>query len=273
MVTRAAEAPGFAQAWRRRLPPLPSVAAIPVVIAVWEVVSATSVVPATVLPGPAAIAAQFVHLASSGAHYGLEQDAAATLERLLIGTLIATVVGIPAGVALGAHRRLRAIAQPAVLLGLTLPALALTPLYMVFFGIGQLVTLAVVTIEALVPIAVTVATGYRSIPVNLLWVSKALGARRLMYWRAVALPALAAPIVTGLRIGMGYAWRSLVAVEGITALKFGIGYRTFQAGQYFDTSTIYAEIIVVAILGIVLETIILGRFERMTVVRWGVAKS
>lgn len=256
-----------------RRPSVTSLLAIPVVIALWALVSSTSVVSSAVLPTPVDVATGVVHAASSSAHFQLEEDALATLRRLLIGTGIAAVIGIPVGVALGARRWLRAVAQPVLLVGLTLPALALAPLYMVFFGLGETVTLAVVVVEAIVPMIITVATGYRSIPTQLLWVARALGARRTVYWRSVALPALTAPIVTGLRTGMGYAWRSLLAVEGITALKYGLGYRAFQAGQYFDSRGVFVDVITVAIIGIILESVILGRIEKATIVRWGVAQS
>lgn len=257
---------------RGRRPPWASLLAVPVVVVLWSIVSAAGLVSGSVLPTPWDVCAALVRTASPADHFQLELDALETLRRLVEGTVIATVVGVPLGVLLGARPRARAVAQPVVLSGLTLPALAMAPLYMVFFGIGEGVSLAVVAVEAVIPIVVTVATGYRGIPVHLIWAAKALGARRGFYWRSVALPALTVPIVSGLRIGMGYAWRALLAVEGITALKHGLGYRTFQAAQYFDSRTVFVQVVVVALIGILLETVVLNRIERRTVVRWGVAE-
>lgn len=253
--------------------PIASLVALPAVIALWEVITAVGIVSSTVLPTPADVASGIAHSVTPGAHYQLFQDAGATLERLLIGTAVAAVAGIPIGVALGARKSLRALAQPLLVTGLTLPALALAPLYMAFFGLGQAVTLAVVIVEAIIPIIVTVSTGYRTIPAHVLWVSKSLGARRSLRWRSVILPALTAPIVSGLRTGMGYAWRSLLAVEGITALKHGLGYRIFQAGQFFDTRGVFVDVVTVAVIGVVLETLILGKVEKRTLVRWGMARA
>lgn len=255
----------------RRRPRWEPLLAFLVVLVIWVVVSAAGLVSGSVLPAPWDVFAGLTQTASPARHFQLELDAVETLRRLVEGTLIAALVGVPIGVLLGAKRRMRAVAQPIVLSGLTLPALAMVPLYMVFFGLGEGVSLAVVIVEAIIPIMVAVATGYRAIPVQLIWAAKALGARRGFYWRSVALPALIVPIVSGLRIGMGYAWRSLLAVEGITALKHGLGYRTFQAAQFFDSRTVFVQVIVVAFVGILLESVVLNRIERRTVVRWGVA--
>lgn len=267
----AADTLPLGAAGARRRPPWASLLAFLVVAVLWAVMSAGGLVSSSVLPAPWDVFAGLAQNASPAGHFQLELDAVATLRRLIEGTLIAAVVGVPVGVLLGAKRRMRAVAQPIVLSGLTLPALAMVPLYMVFFGLGEGVNLAVVIVEAIIPIMVAVATGYRAIPIHLIWASKALGARRGFYWRSVALPALTVPIVSGLRVGMGYAWRSLLAVEGITALKNGLGYRTFQAAQYFDSRTVFIQVVVVAVIGILLETVVLSRIERRTVVRWGVA--
>lgn len=244
-------------------------AGIATVLVIWAVVTAGGVVTTSVLPTPWYVLTGLVQAASSSQHFQLELDTAATLRRLVEGTAIATVAGVPIGVLLGASPRLRAIAQPVVLGGLTLPALAMAPLYMVFFGLGESLVLAVIIAEAIVPIVVTVATGYRAIPVHLIWASKALGARRAFYWRSVALPALTAPIVSGLRTGMGYAWRALLAVEGISALGHGLGYRAFQAAQFFDSRTVFVQVVAVAVIGILLESVLLNWVERRTVARWG----
>lgn len=243
-------------------------------VVVWQVLSSTGAVSPVMLPGPLDLLGKAAYLA--GAHsnppFELERDALLTLARLLGGFAVAALVGIPVGIAAGVTRWFGRLLSPVLAIFMSIPALALVPILMLLTGLGNATDFTIVVITAFVPIAMYVYDGVRLIDPKYFWTARSFGASRRDIVQHVILPAAVVPIVAGFRMGMGYAWRSLVATESLTALGGGLGYTIFQAAEFFDTRTIYLYMLVIAVLGFAIESVF-RMLERRTAVRWGLLAS
>lgn len=245
-------------------------ASVACVLLAWQAIASTGLVSPVLLPGPLDLVGRAVFLAGPGSDppFQLEHDIALTMLRLLGGFLFAVVLAVPVGIAAALWRPAARLVTPVLTVLMAIPALALVPILMLLTGLGDTTDVTVVVITASVPIAVYVREGVRLIDTRYFWTAHSFGARRRDILRHILLPALAVPMVDGFRMGMGYAWRSLIATESLTALSGGLGYNIFQASQFFDTRTIYLYMAVIAVLGFGIETSFRAA-ERRTAVRWG----
>jgi len=239
-------------------------------LVLWQALSSTGAVSAVMLPGPLGLVHKASYLAGfdGNGQFQMERDAVLTLARLLSGFLTAALLAIPVGIAAGLVRWIGRALAPFLAIFMSIPALALVPILMLLTGLGNATDFTIVVITAFVPIAMYVYDGVRLIDPKFFWTARSFGASRGEIIRHVILPATVVPIVAGFRMGMGYAWRSLVATESLTALSGGLGYTIFQAAEFFDTQTIYLYMIVIAVLGFAIESVFRA-LERRTAVRWG----
>ena len=93
---------------------------------------------------------------------------------------------------------------------------------------------------------------------------------RLQIFFRVIIPAIFPYLITGMRLGTGYAWRALIAAEMLAASSFGLGFMIYDASEYMSTNVIYAGIVLIAVLGYLLENVLIGRLEAATTEKWGV---
>lgn len=262
---------------RRRLPSREFVIgtiALLALLLIWQGVASSGLVSNLILPGPADLIGRAVYLAGSTSNppFQLERDVGFTLSRLLGGFIFAAMLAVPVGIASALSRPIARLVAPILSVFMAIPALAFVPILMLLTGIGQATDFTVVVITAFVPIAVYVHEGVRLIDKKYFWTAASFGTRRGGVFRYVILPAAVVPLVGGFRMGMGYAWRSLIATESLTALTGGLGYTIFQSSQFFDTRTIYLYMVVIAVLGFIIESCFRA-IESRTAVRWGVLAS
>jgi ABC-type nitrate/sulfonate/bicarbonate transport system permease component len=240
----------------------------------WQGLASSGLVSNLILPGPRELVGRAVYLAGSTCNppFQLERDIGFTLLRLLGGFALAVALAIPIGIASALSRAVARLLTPILAIFMSIPALAFVPILMLLTGIGEATDFTVVVIAAFVPIAVYVYEGVRLIDTKYFWTASAFGASRRAVFRHVILPAAVVPLVGGFRMGMGYAWRSLIATESLTALTGGLGYTIFQSSQFFDTQTVYLYMVVIAVLGFAIESCFRA-VESRTAVRWGVLAS
>jgi NitT/TauT family transport system permease protein len=241
---------------------------------VWQALANSGVVSRLVLPGPADLVERAVYLAGATGDppFQLERDIGFTLMRLLSGFALAASLAVPVGIASALSRPMARLLAPILAVFMAIPALAFVPILMLLTGIGEATDFTVVVIAAFIPIAVYVHEGVRLIDTKYFWTASSFGASRRAVFRQVILPAAVVPLVSGFRMGMGYAWRSLIATESLTALTGGLGYTIFQSSQFFDTQTVYLYMFVIAVLGFAFEAGFRA-IESRTAVRWGVLAS
>jgi ABC-type nitrate/sulfonate/bicarbonate transport system permease component len=158
---------------------------------------------------------------------------------------------------------------PLVSVGNPIPGLAYAPLFVIWFGLGDLPAILLVGFAAAFPIAVNTWSGVRA--VKEIWIRSALamGAPQRQLFRKVVLPGALPYVLTGLRLGLARAWRVLVAVEMLTSVTVGLGWLIFGAREFMNTDVMLAGIAVIGIVGLALEKLVFERLEQFTVVRWG----
>lgn len=197
------------------------------------------------------------------------QNSAYTLARVLAGLLLACLVGIPIGILMGRIRAVERFFLPLVSVLMPIPSLAWVPLFILWFGIGEVTTLLVVGYAATFPIVYNVWTGVRA--VNPLWVRSALamGAGQRRLFRSVVLPGASPYVFTGVRLAFGRAWIAVIGGEMLANPAAGLGRAIFDAREFLDSEVMLASIIAIGVVGIAFERLVFQFVENRTVARWG----
>jgi len=237
-----------------------------VVALVWQAVAMLGLMPTKLFPGVDRIVATFVRLIATGV---LPVHALSTLARLAAGFALGAVAGVIIGLLMGRSRWAEDVLLPLVSVGNPIPGLAYAPLFVIWFGLGNVPAVLIVGFAAAFPVAVNTWTGVRA--VKAIWIRSAvaMGARERQLFRKVVLPGALPAVMTGLRLGLARAWRVLVAVEMLTAVPLGLGWLIFGAREFLATDVMLAGIAVIGLVGIGLEKLVFEPLERATVVRWG----
>ncbi len=237
-----------------------------VVGGIWEIVAHLGVFPAALFPTLEQVAVTFVDLTLSGI---LLLHAFETLLRLLSGFALAAVFGLLIGLAMGRSRRVEDYLLPLVSILAPIPGLAYTPLFLLWFGPGNISSVLLVGFVSSFAVIYNTWTGVKA--VKEIWVraAQSMGADNRRMFRKVILPGALPYIFSGLRLGLAQAWRILVAVEMLAAVNWGLGWLIFGARKFLNTDAMLAGIVVIALIGLALERLVFKRLEDYTVVRWG----
>jgi ABC-type nitrate/sulfonate/bicarbonate transport system permease component len=223
-----------------------------VLLAAWEIEAALDLEPSIVLPSPAEVLGAFGDLFTSP---GIGADFAASGQEFLYGFALATVVGIVLGLAIGWYVRLGYLVDPFVMFLYAIPRVALAPLLIVWLGIGMSSKVALVFLTAVFSVLINTSSGIRSLDSNLLRVARCFGASDLQIFRTIALPGSVPFILGGLRLAVGQALIAVFVAELLGA-QHGIGALIENAGQQFETATVFSGLVVFAFAGMVLSTIV-----------------
>jgi NitT/TauT family transport system permease protein len=237
-----------------------------VVGALWELVARMAIFPPRLFPRLEVVGSAFVRLTVSGvlSHHVLD-----TLLRLVAGFALAAVVGVVIGIAMGRSRLAEDVLLPLVSMGAPIPGIAYAPLFLLWFGLGNVSAVLLVGFVSAFPVIFNTWTGVKA--VKEIWVRAALamGADDRRLFAKVILPGALPYILTGLRLGLAQAWRILVGVEMLAAVPWGLGWMIFGAREFLNTDVMLAGVAVIGVVGLALEKLVFQRIERYTVVRWG----
>lgn len=253
---------------KRSFAPLITVVTI---IVVWWAYVAISGVQKTLFPSPPDVVTAWIEIARSG-----------VLWEALKSTLGMLVQGVSIGIAIAAVLSAIAVFQPWARSGLRtlsamfnpLPAVALLPMALVWFGIGQTPIVFVIVYSVVWVMALNLNAGFESVPVQLRWVGQNLGLGGLGYLWQVFLPAALPHIMTGFRIAWAYGWRTVIAAElvfGAIGGKGGLGYLITVARYNLRSDQVFAVLLTIIAVGLLVE-VALSRVEARTVRRWGMAE-
>jgi NitT/TauT family transport system permease protein len=241
-------------------------ASFAVIAAAWELVVTYGGFPPKLVPGLGTVAETLVRLAGNGI---LPAATVATLYRLIGGFLIAAVVGLALGVAMGRRQWIEDTLLPIVTFLYPIPGLAYAPLFVLWFGLGDGPTIVLVGVSSSFTVIINAWKGVKAVKPIWLRSAAVMGARdREAFWRVV-LPGAMPYILIGLRLGLAQAWRLLIAVEMLMSVQRGLGWLIFGAQTFLNTDVMLASIATIGAIGIVLERQVFARVERWTVVRWG----
>jgi NitT/TauT family transport system permease protein len=200
------------------------------------------------------------------------EHAAFTLYRVMFGFSLAVVVGLPLGILMARFQRIEHFFLPLVSALMPIPSFALVPLFMLWFGIGNLTTILIVFYAATFPMLFNTWSGVRS--VNPLWLraAGAMGAdENSLFWKVI-IPGASPFIITGMRQAFLRAWIAVVGAEMIAASDWGLGWVIFDAKEFLNTDVMLAALVVIGGIGFVFERVVFGSLERATVLRWGMMR-
>lgn len=156
-----------------------------------------------------------------------------------------------------------------------LPAIALLPLSLLWFGLGRGSLVFVLIHSVLWPMALNIYGGFQSVPETLRMAGRNYGLTGLSYVRHILVPAALPSILAGLRIGWAFAWRTLIAAElvfGASAGEGGLGWFIFQNRNELFTDRVFAGLAMVILIGLFVEGVLFTALERVTVRRWGMQR-
>lgn len=193
----------------------------------------------------------------------LWQHLAASLTRIVIALLAAVLLGVPVGIAMGLSPTMRGILDPIIELYRPVPPLAYLPLMVIWFGIGETSKILLIYLAIFAPVAMSALAGVKSAQQVRVRAAQSLGASRTQVLWFVILPGALPEILTGLRIGLGVGWSTLVAAELIAATR-GLGFMVQSAGEFLATDVVLAGIAVIAVIAFILELGLRALQRRLT---------
>lgn len=242
-----------------------SAATLLVLLAVWWAVTALQLISPLFLPAPQQVLHQLVVIASPQGFMDatLWQHLAASLGRILVALLAAVVIGVPVGIAMGLSDTVRGLLDPLIEIYRPVPPLAYLPLMVIWFGIGETSKILLIYLAIFAPLTLSTVAGVRSVAQVRIRAAQALGANRWQLLRFVVLPSALPEILTGIRIGLGVGWSTLVAAELIAATR-GLGFMVQSAGEFLATDVVIAGISVIAIIAFGLELGLRALQRRLT---------
>jgi NitT/TauT family transport system permease protein len=214
-------------------------------IALWEACVRIHLVDARFFPAPSSIVSDFVVFLTSGE---LVSNTLVTLERVLIGLLIGAIPGVALGLLVGINRLARAIVEPVVALLYPIPKIAILPLILLIFGIGENSKYAIVAIGVFFIMVINTAAGVRQIESIYLDVARSFQIRRRSFYWRVLLPGAMTNVFAGLRLSIGIAIVLAVAAE-FTAAKSGLGFQIWNAWETLQVERMYVALVMVSLLG------------------------
>ncbi|HKU95905.1 MAG TPA: ABC transporter permease [Vineibacter sp.] len=239
----SAAVPAF-DPWRL-LRPLQVLISPLVLLALWEIGARAGLIETKFFPAPTTIGAQFVTTLTTAEFWN---DLRLSLTRLFIGLLMGGVPGLLLGLAMGLSRAMRVTFQPLIAALYPLPKIAILPLILLIFGLGEMSKYVIVAIGVFFLMTLNTFAGVTNIRPIYFDVAKNLKASRWQIYCTVALPGALPGILTGLRICTGLGLLLLVAAEFVGA-DAGIGYRIWWSWSVFWVEPMYVGLMVIAILG------------------------
>lgn len=228
----------------------------------WEALPRLGVVSDAYLSPPSAVLAAIWQLIDS---HQLWKHVAASLQRSLWGLVLASAAGVVLGLLIGGFKRLAAIVDPVLQLFRQTSAFALFPVFILFLGIGELSKVAIIFWASFWPVLLSTVSGVKQVDRLLVNSALSMGASRRFIFFKVVLPASLPSIFTGVRLAGAYSITALVAAEMIGAHS-GLGFLTLNSQETFQIPTMYAGILLLAVLGLLLNYL-LALLERR-LLRW-----
>jgi len=244
------------------------VAPLLVLLLLWEALIRVFGVDSRVFPDVESVARAGLETIQDGT---LVRHIGASLGRVAVGTALAIVVSIPLGVAMGLSPAVSAFLTPLFRFFSVLAGIAWIPIATLWFGYGFGAITFVIFNAVFFVVTYNTLLGVASIPLPLRHAASSLGARRWTMLTQVLLPGALPNIVTGVRTGLGFAWRGLIAAEMI-ATNVGLGYMLFLARDFYRTEVIVFGMIVIGILWLLIDRLLLAPLERATIERWGMVQ-
>lgn len=231
----------------------------------WWAVAEIEIFPPAFFPHPLEVLRRGVELAYKGVLGAYLED---SVLRLAVGAAAGIAVGLPLGLLVGLSDRAHRTLWPLLLFFQAIGDIAWLPILLVWFGFGLTTMTFVIVYTVMFPVLMNTALGVRAVPEVLPRAALSLGASRARVILEVVVPGALPNIVTGIRNGLGFGWRALVAAEIIVGTS-GIGFMMFDARRAGSVTEVVIGLVVLGVLWSIVNSSILAPLERATGERWG----
>lgn len=238
-------------------------------VVLWEIVVRAFDVNPRLFPDVQSVGQAAIESIADGSLLG---HVAASMWRVLVGTVLALIVAIPMGIAMGVSPGISSFFTPIFRFFSVLAGIAWIPIATLWFGYGFGAIVFVIFNAVFFVVTYNTLLGVASIPMPLRHAAASLGAGPFQLVSQVLLPGALPNIVTGVRTGLGFAWRGLIAAEMI-ATNVGLGYMLFVARDFYRTEVIVFGMIVIGVLWLLIDRLLLVPLERATMERWGMVRA
>jgi NitT/TauT family transport system permease protein len=238
---------------------------------VWWLAVASGRWSAVLLPSPYEVANYLWSAARDGT---LFEAIVVTLKRLLIGYFIGVAIGLPVGLLMRANRAVEDTLGTLALGVQTLPSVCWVPLALIWFGQSETAMLFVVVMGTLGSVIIATDNGARTIPPIYARAARTMGSEGLHKWTRVVLPAALPFLVSGMKQGWAFAWRSLMAAEiFVTILTgFGLGHLLHYGRELNAMDQVIGVMLVIVVIGLLADRILFSPWEHFLHRRWGTGK-
>ena len=227
--------------WNRFLPWL-----VPLVlIVVWQWAASSGWISVRVLPAPSAVAEAAWTLTASGE---LTKHVQISAVRALLGLAVGGGLGLVLGLLTGSFRWAETLLDSSIQMVRNIPALALIPLVILWFGIDEVAKLFLIAVAVFFPIYINTFHGIKNVDPGLIEMGRTYGLSRWGLYRHIILPGAMSSILVGLRFALGLMWVILIVAETISA-QAGIGYLTMNAREFLQTDVVLVGLLLYALLG------------------------
>lgn len=252
--------------WRRRIArPAKGALGILLFLFAWQVSVPLVGLEPYFYPAPSDVWVAFMDLVRKGILPIYTID---SLLRYVAGVSIGVTTGVFFGVLIGLNAFAARLLSPAINFLFAIVEVAWIPIFVIWWGYGYETILVALTYVVFFPVLYNTLIGVRTVPQTLINAVRALGAGRTQVLTNVILPAALPGIITGLRVGAGFAFRGLIFAE-IVAAKSGLGYLIFEGAQSHQTARTIVGMISVGLIWLVIDQFYLKPIERVTIERWG----
>ena len=248
----------------RRYLSLVSVAAVAVVLGAWFIAGELRLTNPLFLPGPIEVLATAEQLVEEGyRQVSLWMHILVSVSRALFAFFVAAITGIPIGLMMGRSPIFSAILDPFVQFLRPLPKLALIPLVVIWFGIGEVSKFVLIYLSTFLTIVVSASAAVVTVPEGRIRAAQSLGVTGWQLFRHVILPSTLPELFTGVRVGIGIGWTTLIAAEMIAASS-GLGWMVINASSYLRTDVVMLGILLLGTIGYLLD-LALVTTQRLTI--------
>ena len=235
-------------------------------VLIWEAVSRFGIWPPYLFPSPKDVLNAFV--------YGLQDKSflmgmTVSVQRIVIGYFISVLLGITLGLLIGRFKILDETIGSLILGLQVLPSICWLPLAILWFGLSEQAIQFVIVMGAFLSIAIATDSGIRNIPPIYVRAAKTMGVKGFALYRRVILPAALPSIITGMKLGWSFAWRSLMAGE-LLFVSVGLGQLLQTGRELHDIAQVVAVMIMIMTIGLVFDRLIFAELEKRIRLKWGV---
>ena len=243
-----------------------SVVSVLVMLFVWWLVTTLGLVKPLFVPAPQLVLSKFVQIWNEGfTNTSFLEHIFISTARVFGAFLLACVIGLPLGLAMGMSPLIRGIFDPPIEFYRPIPPLAYLPLMIIWFGIGETSKVLLIFLSVFAPVVLGARSGVKSAAIEQIHAAYSFGATRWQVMRHVILPSAMPEILTAMRGGIGLGWTTLVAAEMVAATS-GLGYMVLSASQFLQTSVVIMGIFVIATIAFAFD--LLMRFLERRLVPW-----